>query len=418
MNGMKGWQLGLWLTAFSSLSALAGPVCVEALCLEPASPWQRGSAEQERADGAFLLDLPGARGFDAQLLLPRQAPRIKGDAAGYYDRLGRYWRSNYGPHVLVDWVELGGTRWHYLRRPASENGLGVFHLSTVADGRAHSVLVFVPGTVTSLPDPVRTLLARAAFAPPQTPVAMTVDEARPVATPDHSEPPQAPQAQASPPSAAPRWTRTRTYRLVVLGDALEAVAAADAEALGPDAALTGFGLDYGEASVRWFLEGHVWSDPGRHARKEPWASQAILEVAAPTELAEGGTWTLSLSGVTEGVAATLAVLDLCGSEPVLTEALRGLARGLRAPLDRLAAQPPAGCPERRPSAPMPLVLGRSGGPSRGVIAWPAEPPPAPLAEGLVRIRLVEAVLGPEPGRRVPGEALISRARLFFAYEWR
>jgi hypothetical protein len=413
---MKGWRLGLWLTAFWTLAAGAEPVCVEALCLEPTAPWQRGPAEQERSDEVYLLDLPGAQGFDAQLLLPRQAPRIKGEAAGYYDRLIRYWRANYGPHVLIDWVELGGVRWRSLRRPASENGRGVFHLSTVAEGRAHSVLVFVPGTVTTLPDAVRALLGGAVFASAAGAPAQTVPTAPSAARPGPAPATAASGAEAAP--VPPRWQKTRVYRLVVLGDALEAVAALDAEALGPDAALTGFGLDYGEASVGWSLEGYAWSDPGRHARKLPWTSQGRLAVAAPAELEEGATWTLALSGVTEGVAASLAVRDLCGPEPALAEALRGLARGLRAPLDRLAQQAPAGCPPpRRPPA-MPSVLGRTGGDSRGVIAWPEEAPPAPLEQGLARVRLVEAVLGPEPGRRVPGEALLSRARLFFAYEWR
>jgi hypothetical protein len=150
--------------------AHADSLCFESLCLPHAAPWQRGPAEREQADDVYLLDLPADQATDqaapSQVVLPRRAPVIKGDADGYFDKLTRYWRASYGGAVLIDWLEIGGVRWRYVRRPAREDGRGVFHLSTVFQGRAYSLLVFVPGTATTLPEAAMNLVAGIRFGPP------------------------------------------------------------------------------------------------------------------------------------------------------------------------------------------------------------------------------------------------------------
>ena len=150
--------MGLW-AGFSPAASLG----VEALRLEPGAGWERGPAEQEQADEVFILDHRGAAGSSVQVLLLRRAPVVKGDADAYFDRLTRYWRGQYGKAVLIDWLEAGGVKWRYIRRPAGDQGMGVFQLSTVFEGRAYSLLVYVPGTLTTLPPEAQALIAGARF---------------------------------------------------------------------------------------------------------------------------------------------------------------------------------------------------------------------------------------------------------------
>lgn len=398
-NGWRvdGWRIGLVLAALwiSPRPSHADSLCVESLCLPHAAPWQRGPEEREQADDIYLLDQVTDRAADraadqtalSQVALLRRAPLIKGDAEGYFDRLTRYWRASYGGAVLVDWLEAGGVRWRYVRRPAREDGRGVFHLSTVFQGRAYSLLVFVPGTATTLPEAAMDLVAGIRFGPP------------PAGT------------EASTPPPAPRWTRVRTCRLKLSDAALEAVAAADVARPEADGMLTGYGLDYGESHVAWFLEGFEWrTEAGRPARV-PWATRGRLEVDAPAELGAASSWTLRLS-LPEGgagVSARLVSWSLCGSDEALKAGLDRLDGGERLPMERLAAD----CPR-------PAALGSSealrGEAGKTVSAtWTPSSATASSAPG-TRARLVEAVLEPAAGRVAPGDGLLGRARLFFVYE--
>lgn len=395
MNTAKGWRAGLALAASLALpgAGLADALCIESLCLAPSADWRRGPAQQEQADGVYQLDLPAGGKTDAQVLLLRRAPAVRGDAAAYYDRLTRFWRASYGKHVLIDWIDLGGIRWRYLRRPASANGQGVFQLATVFDGRAYSLLVFVPGTATTLDGPVRELLAGIRFGSPGTWAEQT---------------------------SAPRWARARVYRFNLSGEVLEAVVAPDAERMGEDGMLTGYGLDYGESSVSWFMEGFAWKTLDGRATRVPWATRGRLEVEAPAESVDATGWTLRLRLPEDepGVGARLAAWDLCGPEPALQEALERLKLGARGPMERLAATRPAGCPPPVGADPgwrLDGVPGRTVE-RRGALPLPPADAGDAAPSGQARLILVEAVLEPTPGRAVPGESLLQRARLFFAYE--
>jgi hypothetical protein len=361
--------------------------------VEHDAAWRRGATEQERTDEVFILDHVDAANA-IQVLLLRRAPVIKGDAAAYHDKLARFWRAAYGKAVLIDWLEAGGVRWDYLRRPSSENAMGVFQLSTVFEGRAYSLLVFVPGSQTTLPPAVMGILNDIRFGAP-------LPETRAAAGP--------------PPPAPPAWRRARTYRFTLSGEALEAVATAYTEHLGRDGMLTGYGLDYGEASVAWFLEGFEWKTLEGRVTRLPWATRGRLEVEAPAELGDAAAWTLRLTlpeGET-GVSARLAVWEACGDAASLGAALSGLNRGARAPLERLAAT----CAAPRPAAPAATLRGEAG--KTVTATWILPPgivhgaaPGGPVS----RVRLVEAVLEPTPERVAPGANLLQRARLFFAYE--
>ena len=388
MNRRTGWcaalvalAMGLW-AGFSPAASLG----VEALRLEPGAGWERGPAEQEQADEVFILDHRGAAGSSVQVLLLRRAPVVKGDADAYFDRLTRYWRGQYGKAVLIDWLEAGGVKWRYIRRPAGDQGMGVFQLSTVFEGRAYSLLVYVPGTLTSLPPEAQALIAGARFGA----------AAAEVATPP---PPQV------------RWARARTYRFNLQGEALEAVVMADAERLGRDGMLTGYGLSYGESSVEWFLEGFEWKTVAGRVARVSWSTRGRLEVDAPAELEAGAAWTLRLilPEGEAGVNARLVVWEVCAEAGVLRTELDKLNRGARMPMERLAAA----CPGARPSGPDGLLKGVGG--RTATANWVLPGGPAVPQAGN-RMRLVEVVLEPAPERKVPGDELLAKARLFFAYE--
>ncbi len=385
MNPRTGWRtalaalaMGLW-AGFSPAASLS----VEALRLEPGVGWQRGPAEQEQAEEVFILDHPGEAGPSVQVLFLRRAPIVKGDADAYFDRLTRYWRGQYGKAVLIDWLEAGGMKWRYIRRPASDQGMGVFQLSTVFEGRAYSLLVYVPGTLTTLPPEAQALIAGARFGATAEAVA--------------SLPPPA------------RWARARTYRFNLRGEALEAVAMADVERLGRDGMLTGYGLSYGESSVEWFLEGFEWKTVAGRVARVPWSSRGRLEVEAPAELDAAWTLRLILPEGEAGVNARLLVWDVCGEEDVLRTELDKLNRGARMPMERLAAA----CPGARPAGPDGRLKGVGG--QTATVDWVLPGGPAAPQAGN-RMRLVEVVLEPAPERKLPGDELLAKARLFFAYE--
>lgn len=396
--------VALWL---SSRASLAETLCVESLCLPHAAPWQRGPAEQEQADEVYILDQPADGTVAAQVVLFRRAPVIKGDAEAYHDKLARFWRATYGKSVLIDWLEVGGRKWRSLRRPSSENGLGVFQLSTVFEGRAYGLLVFVPGTVTVLPAPVMDLLAGIRFV-------SRAESAGPLAA----------AAPAPVPIPSERWVRSRTYRFNVSGEALEAVVAPDAERMGRDGMLTGYGLDYGESRVDWFMEGYEWKTVAGRVARVPWATRGRLEVDAPAELGDGATWILRLilPEAEMGISARLLVWDLCAPADQLKDVLDQLNHGVRRPMERLAARKSVHCPITPTVLPARRLKGEPG--KTATAAWSLPSPPltaSGAAENATemkpgRVRLVEAVLEADVDRATPGDGLLERARLFFAYE--
>jgi len=362
---------------------------VHALCLPEDAAWRRGSTEQETADDVFILERAAEPENPLQVVVLRTAPVVRGDADAYYDRVTRFWQANYGKAVLVYWQEAAGARWRALRRPAQEQGMGVFQLVTVHDGRAYSLLVFVPGTATTLPAPARQLLDGIRFGP----------------------------AQSPPPASAPaatRWLRAQTYRRQVAAEVLENQALVEVRRLG-DGMLTGYGLRYGESSAEWFLDGFVWLDAGANPRRSAWEVRGALRAEAPAEWSDTAPWRLSLSlpEGQEAVTARLNTLLLCGRRDALRAALERLGRGDSTAEQGLASD----------CATVPVPLGPTalrGEPGKTASATWQLPDPA-LKRGAAQgeeasLALVEVLLETAPGRRLPGEALIGGAGLFFAYE--
>jgi hypothetical protein len=377
----------LW--AYAAGPAASAPLCVHALCLPEDPAWRRGGAEQETADDAFILERAAEPENPLQVAVLRTAPVVRGDADAYYDRVTRFWHANYGKAVLVYWQEAEGARWRALRRPAQEQGMGVFQLVTVHDGRAYSLLVFVSGTATTLPVPARQLLDGIRFGPAQS-----------------SPPPSAP--------AATRWLRTQTYRWQAAAEVLENQALAEVRRLG-DGMLTGYGLRYGESSAEWFMDGYVWLDASANPQRSAWEVRGTLRAEAPAEWSDTAPWRLilSLPEGQEAVSARLHTRLLCGRRDALRAALGQLGRGASVVLQGLASD--CGTTAIPPG---PTVLRSEPGKTASA-TWQLPTPTLKAGAGQgeeTSVGLVEVVLETEPGRRLPGEALIGGVRLYFAYE--
>ncbi len=399
MNGGSLAGIGLFcmLWACAAAPAASAPLCVHALCLPVDAAWRRGGAEQESADDAFILERAAEPENPLQVVVLRAAPVVRGDADAYYDRVTRFWRANYGKAVLVTWQEAGGARWRALRRPAQEQGMGVFQLVTVHDGRAYSLLVFVPGDVTTLPAPVRQLLDGIRFAAGE------------------QKPTQATQAPSTSTRAPPeRWLRAQTYRVQPAAEELEPRTMAEVRRLG-DGMLTGHGLRHAESGVEWFMDGFVWRDASENSARSAWEVRGALRVEAPAEWNVSAPWTvrLSLPEGQEPVSARLSTRVLCGRRDALRAALERLGRGESTAVQGLASDCAA------VAVPLsPTVL--RGEPGKTASATWQLPVPVRKRESVrdaeASVALVEVLLETEAGRRLPGQALIGGVRLYFAYE--
>ena len=373
-----------WLGLFS-LALLTGfvhaeTIRVEALALDVDETWRRGAPEQEGADEAYLLKRDGDAA-PLEIVMPRQAPALRVNEATYYRNLERQWQVMYGIGVEIAWVDAGDTRWLMSRRRSRDGDATVFQFSRVFDGRAYSLLAFSPKRTREPPAAARELLARVRF------------------------------------DAAPaRWVKVRTYRSQPRGEALEALAMSDPVASGDDVMVTGYGLSYGESVANWFVEGFRWRDDAGRPTRVDWRRAGRLEVLAPETLNEDATWTLRLShdAGDDPLRAGLRLWTLCAPRDALSATLDRLKLGVFAPLERLAAAPAAGC-EAAPVISLPEgVAAAAGDTAVATLRLPPPPGAAAAAGDLARVRLVEAYL--EPGDAEPGEALLRRARLFFAYE--
>jgi hypothetical protein len=396
MNGRGAAAVGLLgvLLGCAAAPSAGAQLCVHALCLPEADAWRRGGAEQESADDAYILERAEHPADPLQVVLPRTAPVLRGDADAYYDRLTRFWHANYGKAVLVTWLEAGGKRWRSLRRPALEQGMGVFQLVTVHDGRAYSLLVFVPGSTTTLPAPARQLLEGIRFG---------VGEAAPA---------QAPVIPTQVP--AERWLRGRTYAVQPAAGDLQTRTLAEARRLG-DGMLTGHALRYGESGAEWFIDGFVWRDAGENSARSAWEVRGALAVEAPAEWNGTTAWSLSLSlpEGQEAVSARLRVHLLCGRREALREALERLGRGDTGATQGLATDCGTLAAPDGPAA----LRGEPGLAARATWLLPVPVRKREhIRDGEAAIGLVEVLLETEPGRRLPGEALIGGVRLYFAYE--
>jgi hypothetical protein len=378
----------LWLSVLMLLiggSAQAGMLSVLDLRLHPDPAWQRGTPEQEREDDALLLSWPVPDGIALQLVIPRSPPLIKSDAETFYRNLTQKWSAQYGREAAVGWIDLGGgeagsPRWLSCRRPARSGEGVVFHLASVHEGRAYSLLLFAPRGTEALPKAFHDVVAGAGF-------------------------------QAMPPI----WRKSLALPLLPRGEAMEAMAQAEVEALGASGLLTGYGVRAegngvepdGELRLYWFLDGFRWAKKFGRDERVPFEVRGQLAAAASREL-DGGTLKVELKvGASEATqVARVSLHSYCGPQGPWQEALASLGRGARGPLDRLRRD--HACDTPSVSGELGVLEARSGQTVARVI------PLALPATAKAGMRWLEVNLEPGVGGTV-GERLLDRVGLFYIY---
>ncbi|MDD5389141.1 MAG: hypothetical protein PHD37_07335 [Gallionellaceae bacterium] len=394
---------------------------VDAMRLLPEATWRRGDAAREKEDGLYLLEWPisslasdrpkvdlapsggvpepGApltenpRGLALQVALPRRGTPLKTDAESFYDKLRKIWATQYGKNAEIGTIEISGVRWMTCRRPTGDGGAIVFQLATVYEGRAYSLLAFASPQATGLPKPIYDLLSGVNFGP----------EPRP-------------------------WIATRVIAAQPGHDALEALVQGDAERLGQDGMLTGYGIEYSPPPdtanagpgkrLSWFMDGFKWRNLVGRDERLPISLRGHLVASVPARL-EGSPAAISIelrvaAESSTGVEAEVSLLDVCAPIAELDAALARLERGARAPLERLARERPASCPALPVSAPPRGLLARPG----DTVAQPlvfSLPTGLPVAAGLSRVQIVTVrprLVGNEDEL---GQNLLRQLGLYFVY---
>jgi hypothetical protein len=419
----------------STQGALAEALRVDAMRLSPDAAWRRGDAAQEKEDGVYLLEWPlssqspgrqgafpepgaqissrspgrpkndlapsgggsgafpepGAQltqGVALQVALPRQATPLKADAAGFYANLRKKWVAQYGKRAEIGEIEIGAVRWLVCRRPAGDGNAIVFQFATVHEGRAYSLLAFAAPQAAGLPQPVHDLLAGVGFG-----------------------------------GQARHWIASRVVSAQPGREALEALVQADAERLGQNGMLTGYGLEvtrlpdaaHAGQALAWFMEGFKWRQAVGRDERLPVSLRGHLEARVPARMA--GTLAVSVHLATEsnsGVEAEVSLLDLCAPAAELNEVLDRLERGARAPLERLARERPAACPALPDTVPAKVLLAQSGTVVTETLEF-SVPPAPPLAAGLAGLKVVAVRPRLAASEDDLGQSLLRQLGLYFIY---
>ena len=400
---MKFLELTAWaaLLLFGALRVDAAELRLEALSLNYASPWQRGTPQQETEDDALLLDAADA---GLQLIVPRRTRLLKIEADAYYAKLSQNWQKLYGSEAKISWFEPSPAttkqKWLLCRRPMSDQAGSVFHLSTVVDGRAYSVLLFAPSTLETLPPAALDLLA-----------AMRFDGE--------------PALSATPPVWVPVWTKARTITPVTHSEVLEALIQSDVERLGDGGLVNGYAVKWssepGQAGVDWFIEGYQWKTIANRLTQVDWRYGGRLELQT---VSDAGVWPVKLTLAEDetDLSASLRVITLCAAREQVADALQQLQWGARLPLERLAQASVAGCPVAVSPGVVKIVQGEPGKTVQTdwVLPLPPIPDPAQLAAlrraGLRYLSLVEFAFHAGPNRAGFGGGLLECARGYVVFE--
>lgn len=367
-----------WLAVgLAVLPARAETFTVDNLRLHPDAAWLRGSPQQEDEDDALLLSWRGPEGVALQVLVPRGPPLLKSDVDSFYRNLTRKWAAQYGKAAAVGWIEAGGRRWLSCRRPSRAGDGVVFQLVLAHEGRAYNLVAVAPAGTETLPKAVHELIAGADFD-----------------------------------ATAPAWRQSLARVVLPRGEALDALAQAEAETLGDQGMLLGHelkadpGHTKGEMALRWFLEGFRWEKSYGRDERRPFELRGRLAATAPLD-PEGGELKLDLrleAGETPLVARA-SRHAYCGPLGPWRQALAALDRGASGGLARLARDHP--CEAQAAAG----ILGSmEAAPGQAVSRdLPLPPPPARATAWWL-----EVALSPRAGS--PGEMLLDRVGLYFVYE--
>lgn len=373
------------LLLMATQGGLADTLSVDAMRLAPNAAWQRG--DPARAEGVYLLLWPTPQGGALQVAIPDAATPLKTDAEAFQANLRKKWMAQYGERAEIGEIEIGGRHWLACRHPAATGDATVFQLASVYEGRAYSLIAFAPAQASGLPKPVYDLLAATEF-------------------------------------GARGWVLSRVVTAQPGQKALEALLHADAQRLGQEGMLTGYGVEYtplggsSEAAgsgqrLAWFMEGFRWRNSPGLDEHLPLGLRGHLEARAPDRSA----LTLAVHLATESDAAAeaeVAVLDLCAPIAALDAALDQLQRGARVPLERLLRERTAACPDMPPAMPARILQALPGHDVVETLAFPAEPRPL-LAPGLGRLRLISLQPRVPGGEDELGQGLLRHLGLYFVY---
>jgi hypothetical protein len=375
---MRGWWwCALLWVPFAGLCAVSAAwgetFQVDAMKVLPDVAWQRGEAEREENESLYLLRWPGEQAME--VAIARRATVLKNDAESFLYHLGKIWSAQYGRHAEIDEVKLNDRKWLVCRRPSADKHTRVFQFATVHEGRAYSLVAFVPRATKGLPKPIYELVRSTEF-------------------------------QAS------RWRVERTVTLQPGREALAALAELDAERLGKAGLMTGYGADYRGDSLDWFIEGFAW----REGTKErlPFESRGHVQAVMPARASDRLAPSFSLSaGGLAGVAVETRLFDLCAPPAALDDALSRLERGARAPLEKLQRERPETCPPA-PAAAAPQVLQVPPGQTSAATFEFALPPVWPSVAGMQRAQIVMLKLRPAADSGF-GENLVQALGLYVVY---
>lgn len=384
-------MLGGLLTLIAS-TALAEALRVEAMHLAPDANWQRGDPAREKEDAIYLLEWPAsaaARDIALQVVIPLRATPLKAEAEGFYDNLRKKWAQQYGKRAEIGQIEIAGVRWLACRRPAGEGDAVVFQLATVHAGRAYSVLAFSGAGVKGLPKPVHDLLAAVDFG-----------------------------------EAARLWVFRRVVAAQPGPAALEESVMADAERLGHDGMLTGYGIQYGSPTemagagsglrLNWFLEGFRWRNRGGRDERLPLDRGGHLEAWVGTHT-PAPSLIVRFAGVSNTAVETeVGLLDVCAPAADFEAALAQLAAGVGAPLDALARAYPPGCPAAPAGSPPRFLHARPGQSVTETLVFPMAPTPTASA-GLSQLRVLFARPRLAGDEAEPGQHLLRGTGLYFVF---
>jgi len=374
--------------AFPAHSAI---VNVGALQLNPDSSWQRGGAQQEGEDDAVQLSWAIPSGIALQLLVPRSPPLIKSDEAHFYQNLTRKWSAQFGKAADIHWIQFNqpgqsGLRWLACRHPARSDDGVVFHLVTVHEGHAYSLLLFTPPGTERLPPAALALMAGANFG--------TL----------HSG-----------------WRRTASLTVIPQGEALDGLIRTEAEALADQGMLTGFGLEAEpidkvaktaqgaqEAEIlhmAWFFDGFRWREENGRDVQQSFDIRGRLKVEAPGGTSQGPlNFVLDMATAEGPLEVRADLMSYCG--PVEPWETAWSALGLNA-MNVLSLLETAHACEQAPKEGKGWVMQAMPGQTvRGKLELPAVFPADRL---WVEIQLV-------PAAGYVGAGLLQHSRMYVVFE--
>lgn len=357
---------------------------VDAMSVRPEATWQRGDPVREQEDGVYMLEWRQEQGVALQVALLRQSTSLRTKPEAFLDNLAKKWAAQYGKRAQIADIQVGSRPWLSCRRPAADGSAIVFQLVTLHEGRVYSMVAFASPLAVGLPEPVHALLEGVSFGPES-----GVWVARP--------------GVAAQPGK----------------EALEALMQDDADRIGRDGLLTGYGIEYSPLPETvgsgwrqsWFLDGFRWLPGARHGQKQPISLSGHLQSKAPARIA--GALNLSISAdSSQNVAVEIRLLDLCAPAAHVDHALAVLARGARGPLDRLVRERAPGCPPAPEEASPRMLVIQAGLPVSEIQVLPVLPARAPGA-GLTRVKLIAVQARFREGE--VGEALLRQTGVYFPY---